>query len=69
MRENEEEIEASKVTTPLPHCDICGKEFKDEDLTGKHVGIWFVICCEECKKKRQKVGRVVWEPGSKGRTK
>ena len=31
-------------------------------MTGKTVGKWFVICCEKCKKKKQTIGEVVYEP-------
>lgn len=57
------------MKTTLPHCDICGKEFIDEELTGKQVGIWFVICCEKCKREEQAIGRVVYDPNNKGRLK
>ena len=48
----------SKVT-----CGICGEKFDEMEMTGKTVGKWFVICCEECMKKEQGIGQVVYEPG------
>ncbi len=56
------ELRADKVT-----CGICGEKFNEGDMTGKTVGIWFVICCERCKKKEPEIGRVVYEPEIKGR--
>lgn len=50
-------MENSKVT-----CGICGGKFNEMEMTGKTVGPWFVICCEKCKKKKQEVGQVVYEP-------
>ena len=50
-------------------CGICGGKFPDEQMTGKTRGIWFVICCEKCRKEEQAIGKVVWEPGIKGRKK
>ena len=47
----------SKVT-----CGICGEKFNEMEMTGKTVGNWFVICCEKCKKKKQVIGEVVYEP-------
>ena len=61
------------MRTPLPHsdnkitCGICGEKFDDKEMTGKQVGVWFVICCEGCYKKEQEIGEVVYEP--KGRNK
>ena len=54
--------------TPLPHssdkvtCGICGNKFNERDMTGKTVGIWFVVCCEKCRREEQEIGKVVWEP-------
>ena len=50
-------------------CGICGGKFPDEKMTGKTRGIWFVICCEKCKKEEQAIGKVVWEPEIKRRRK
>ena len=50
-------MENNKVT-----CGICGKKFDEMEMTGKTVGKWFVICCEKCKKKKQKLSEVVYEP-------
>ena len=47
----------SKVT-----CGICGGKFNEMEMTGKTVGKWFVICCEKCKRKKQAIGQVVYEP-------
>ena len=56
------ELRADKVT-----CGICGETFKDSEMMGKTVGIWFVICCEKCKREEQAIGKVVWEPEIKRR--
>ena len=52
-------------------CGICGGKFPEMDMTGKTRGIWFVICCEKCKREEQPIGKVVWEPEikNKGRKK
>lgn len=56
------------MKTSLPHpsnkvtCGICGNKFNEKDMTGKTVGIWFVICCEKCKREEQAIGRVVYDP-------
>lgn len=38
-----------------PRCDICREPFPDHELTGTKIGIWFVICCEPCRKENEKV--------------
>jgi len=48
-------------------CGICGEKFHPEDMTGKTRGIWFVICCEKCRREEQAIGKVVWEPEIKRR--
>ena len=62
-----------KMKTPLPYsdnkivCGICGEKFDNHEMTGKTRGVWFVICCEECRKKEEEIGEVVYEPEIKGR--
>ena len=35
-------------------CEICHNSFPEHELTGTQVGIWFVICCEPCRKENEK---------------
>ena len=57
-------MEPDKIT-----CGICGEKFHPEEMTGKTRGIWFVICCEKCKREEQAIGKVVWEPDLTNRRK
>lgn len=60
LKELKKKLGDNKVT-----CGICGEKFAPEDMTGKTVGIWFVICCEKCKRKEQAIGRVVYDPNGR----
>ena len=44
-------FDLKELRTNKVKCGICGEKFYPEDMTGKTVGIWFVVCCEKCKKK------------------
>ena len=35
-------------------CDICRESFPEHELTGTKIGIWFVICCEPCRKENER---------------
>ncbi|KKL47110.1 hypothetical protein LCGC14_2338840 [marine sediment metagenome] len=50
-------------------CGICGEKFNEMEMAGKTVGKWFVICCEKCKKKKQVIGEVVYDPNEVDKTK
>lgn len=29
-------------------CRVCGEEVWEWEITGRTVGVWFELCCEEC---------------------
>ncbi len=36
-------------------CDVCRDSFPEHELTGTKIGIWFVVCCEPCRKENEKL--------------